>query len=736
MAKKLAARDLHTVEDLIWLVPRRYDDVRLVTPLGAAITAAARDRDPDPDVGARARTTTFGVTLSSRYQRRGRRGWVDLRLAGTDDTASRLLVRFFNAHPSLAKRTPRGSRVVLSGKLERRTVGAEMTNPDILSITLPGGVVDQRQADIIPRYSDVAGVAPATLRKAIAAAVADGARHVADGVPAAVIARLGMVSLAEALSALHAPAPTLSVDEVESLNRGDSVWHRRLAFDELFTLGLAVAIRRRARRADHAAPCPLPVNTATEPASGAGPEPAAAALLPPLPAALSGALGRALPWQLTGAQRRAVTTISADLARDVPMNRLLQGDVGSGKTAVAFAALWQAVQAGKQVAFMAPTAILAEQHAATLLPWCNALGVRATLLTAATPRATRQDILGLLGDKQLDLLIGTHALLSEGVEFADLGLVIIDEQHRFGVAQRFDLRAKGEGDEPGVPHLLVMTATPIPRTLALTAYGDLDVTTIDELPPGRQPTKTLVLSGASGRERAYALVQRCLDAGERIYVVCPLIEPPESPGDGPPRADAIGTAERLSQTFAPARVGLVHGRMPQRERDDVMDRFRRGEVDILVATTVIEVGVDVPEATVMVIVDAHGFGLAQLHQLRGRVGRGGGASHCLLMTRGRKTPEGRRRLEIMAETSDGFRIAEEDLRLRGPGELIGVRQSGLPRLRFGDLREHGALLVQARDAAEAVIAADPKLERPEHRGVRQVLRQRTRDAALYGAESG
>jgi ATP-dependent DNA helicase RecG len=299
------------------------------------------------------------------------------------------------------------------------------------------------------------------------------------------------------------------------------------------------------------------------------------------------------------------------------------------------------------------------------------------------------------------------------------------------VAQRFELRAKGAA---GAPHLLVMTATPIPRTLALTAYGDLDVTVLDEMPPGRVPPRTLVLSGAAGRERAQALVRQRLAAGERAYVVCPLIEPGDA--DGPPRADAVTTAERLQHTFAPARVGLVHGRMPQAEREQAMTRFRDGTIDILVATTVIEVGVDVPAATVMVILDAHCFGLAQLHQLRGRIGRGGGASHCLLMTRGRKTPEAARRLAIMAETGDGFRIAEEDLRMRGPGELLGARQAGLPRLRFGDVREHGALLVQARDAAEALLADDPALARPQHAMTRRVLERRTRDAEIYGPESG
>jgi ATP-dependent DNA helicase RecG len=709
LARRLAERDLHTVEDLLWFVPRRYDDARRVIPLGQALEEAA-GRDP------RQRTTTFGVTVSCRFHRHGRRRWLDLRLAGTDDTAARLIVRWFHARESMAERFPKGSRVVLSGRLERRVVGAEMANPDVLAVTLPGGVTETHQSDILPRYGEVPGVPPGTLRKACLAAVAAAAAHVPDAVPAALARRLGLPPLADALRCLHAPPPDLDVDAIAALDRADSPWHRRLAFEDLFLLGLVVARRRLARRGDRAVPCACPE-----------------------PAAREATLARALPYRLTAAQRRAVDAIGRDLARDVPMNRLLQGDVGAGKTAVAFAAAQQAITAGRQVAFMAPTAILAEQHAATLLPWCNALGLRATLLTASTPRKVRAEILGLLAAGQLDLLAGTHALLSEGVAFARLGLVVIDEQHRFGVAQRFELRAKGADHEPeGTPHLLVMTATPIPRTLALTAYGDLDVTVIDELPPGRQPPRTIVLAGTAGRESAHAIVRQRLDAGERVYVVCPLIEPGEDEDGaaGPDRADAVSTAERLRQTFAPAVVGLVHGRMSQSERDQVMAAFRDGAVQILVATTVIEVGVDVPQATVMVILDAHCFGLAQLHQLRGRVGRGGGASYCLLMTRGAQTPEAERRLAIMAETCDGFRIAEEDLRLRGPGELLGVRQSGLPRMRFGDLRSHGALLVQARDAADALLAEDPDLSRPEHAVTREVLARRVRDAEVYGAESG
>jgi ATP-dependent DNA helicase RecG len=473
-------------------------------------------------------------------------------------------------------------------------------------------------------------------------------------------------------------------------------------------LGLAVGRRRVEHRADRAAPCGADV---------------------------TGELEVALPFTLTAAQRRATETLADDLRRAVPMNRLLQGDVGSGKTAVAFAAALQVIRSGRQVAIMAPTEILAEQHFATLSAWAGSLGIDCALLTAATPRGVRASTLSLLGAGQLPLVVGTHSLLADSVVFAHLGLAVIDEQHRFGVAQRFRLRDKGDAD--GVPHLLVMTATPIPRTLALTAYGDLDVTVIDELPPGREPPTTTVISGRRARERVYTRVKaRVAEAGARAFVVCPLVEPSEEDEGRIDWADATSVCAELATRLSPACVGLVHGRMASSERDDVMGRFRAGELAVLVATTVIEVGVDVPEAVLMVIEDADRFGLAQLHQLRGRIGRGGGASHCVLLTRGRSTADGTKRLEVMASTTDGFRIAEEDLQLRGPGELLGVRQAGLPRLRFGDLRAHAELLLLARQEADAVLAVDPDLARPEHAVTRSVLEARGGSDAAYGAEGG
>ncbi|HLU65906.1 MAG TPA: ATP-dependent DNA helicase RecG [Kofleriaceae bacterium] len=708
LADRLAERGLETVEDLVWQVPRRYDDARHVQSLSEAVA------EVESGAGAGEPRAFSGVVASSRFSRNGRRRWVEVRVvdagAGapgeTGAKAGAVLVRWFNANPGMAARFPRGSRVVLSGKLARRGSAVEMANPDVLEVETPDGAARRAPGRILPRYPDVPGVAPGIMRRTCGAAVDRAQGVISDGVPAAVAARQGLPSLDEALARLHRPPDELCDEDVDQLVRGDSRWHRRLAFGDLFVLGVAVALRRRERRADIAVPCAADVR---------------------------GALEDALPFRLTGAQRRAIDAIARDLARPVPMNRLLQGDVGAGKTAVALAAAAQVARSGRQVALMAPTEILAEQHMAGLEPWCRALGMRVALVTAATPRAVRASTASLLAAGQIDLVIGTHALLAGDVSFRALGLVIIDEQHRFGVAQRVRLRGKGDGD--GAPHLLVMTATPIPRTLALSAYGDLDLALLDEMPPGRQPPRTRVLAGADQGEAMDALA-RVIREGRRAFWVCPLVAPSTSEEQVREWADATSRAEELARALGPGVVELVHGRMSQEERDRAMLRFRDGPARVLVATTVIEVGIDVPSATLIVVEDADRFGLAQLHQLRGRVGRGGGASECLLLTRRTGNGTAMQRLAVMEATSDGFQIAEEDLAMRGPGELIGVRQAGLPRLRFGDLVQHVELLARAREEAERVVDEDPDLSRPENAALRRVLAERMAEMEVYGAESG
>ncbi|HEY0191461.1 MAG TPA: ATP-dependent DNA helicase RecG [Kofleriaceae bacterium] len=694
LAERLADKGLVTVEDLLWLVPRRYDDVRDAKSLAQVV---------ELDEGERA-TFVARVASARMVFVRGRR-WAEIRLVGVGEPAT-ALVRWFNVFAGIDKRMPVGCQVALSGVIRKKAGRTEFANPDILGVVGEGDAVAVAPA-IIARYPDVAGVPAGKLRAACATACARTAAVIDDGVPPAIEAAAAMPSLAEALAQLHAPAAATPADDVAAMNRGDSRWQRRLAFGELFALGVAIALRRRERRGDVAVACPRPPGLADE-------------------------LARALPFRLTAAQRRSIDELAGDLARPSPMNRLLQGDVGAGKTCVAFAAALQVARAGRQTAVMAPTELLAEQHAETWRGWSVASGLRLALLTASTTRPARAAILAGLAAGALDVVIGTHALISDGVELGGLGLVIIDEQHRFGVAQRARLRDKGDGH--GAPHLLVMTATPIPRTLALTAYGDLDVSLLDELPPGRAPVTTKIASGARGLAAAYKLIGERVAAGERAYVVCPKVAPGDAQADDA-RAwkDATTTAGEVAAALPAARVGLVHGRLDSAARDQVMRAFKTGALDVLVATTVIEVGVDVPAATVMVVHDAERFGLAQLHQLRGRVGRGGGKAHCLLLTQGMNREDAARRLDVLVATRDGFQIAEADLEQRGPGELLGPKQAGVPRLRFGSLAQHTELLLEARRHAEAVVDADPQLV--AHAALRRALDRRLAHGA-YGAEAG
>ncbi|HEX4422924.1 MAG TPA: helicase-related protein [Kofleriaceae bacterium] len=745
-AEKLAEKGLTTVEDLLWMVPRRYDDVRDARSLADVVAM---------EEGQRA--TFVARVMSARMVfARGRR-WGEVRLGGLDPAPmASALVRWFNVFAGIDKRMPAGCQVALSGIVRKRAGRVELANPDILGIELEaspaggpeaggtsaiggGGAADgarKPMPSIIARYPDVPGVPAGRLRSACASACARVAGSAEDGVPPAIEAAAGLPSLAATLAQLHAPAADTAPDDVAAMNRGDSRWQRRLAFGELFALGVAITLRRRERCADAAVPCAWPVapfdlgsNLGSSPGSNLGSGPGSGSS-----SGLEAELARALPFQLTGAQRRSIAELAGDLARPIPMNRLLQGDVGAGKTCVAFAAALQVARAGRQTAVMAPTELLAEQHAETWRGWAQASGLRLELLTASTPRGIRASILALLAAGELDVLIGTHALIAESVGFRALGLVVIDEQHRFGVAQRARLRDKGDGQ--GAPHLLVMTATPIPRTLALTAYGDLDVSVLDELPPGRTPVATKILTGARGRTAAYQLVADRVAAGERVYIVCPKVAPGEPDADETRTwKDATTVAAEVREALPALRTGLVHGRLDSAARDQVMRAFKTGALDVLVATTVIEVGVDVPAATVMVIHDAERFGLAQLHQLRGRVGRGGGAAHCLLLSQGANGDDAIRRLDAMVATHDGFRIAEQDLALRGPGELLGPKQAGVPRLRYGDLAQHTALLLEARRHAEAVLEADPGLASPVHAALRRALERRLA-SSVYGAEAG
>ncbi|CAA7617418.1 ATP-dependent DNA helicase RecG [Candidatus Terasakiella magnetica] len=606
----------------------------------------------------------------------------------SDDTGFLHLVFFHAREDWLRRQLPEGEWRVISGVVEHFNGEIQINHPDHI---VP---VDQ-MAEVMtvePIYPLTAGLTARQVTKTIRTALTK-LPALPEWQDAAWLTRQNWPGWAAALTALHHPADEHAVME-------DGPVRRRLAFDELLANQLALAMVRAQMR-----------RLKGRELKGDG--------------TLRAKVRVALAFSLTGAQERSLAEIDGDMAAPTRMLRLLQGDVGSGKTVVALLACLSAIECGAQAAIMAPTEILARQHMATISPLAEAAGIRVALLTGRDKGKARDKILAALAAGETDLLLGTHALFQEDVTFKDLALAVVDEQHRFGVHQRLELAAKGVAVD-----MLVMTATPIPRTLLLTSYGDMDHSRLDEKPPGRQPVDTRVVPLARLDEMVSA-VGRAIRAGARVYWVCPLVEESET-------SDLAAAEERhrhLSQLFG-ERVGLVHGRMKGAAKDLVMERFAAGDLDILVATTVIEVGVNVPEATVMVIEHAERFGLAQLHQLRGRVGRGDKESRCLLLYGHPLGEVAKARLEIMRATEDGFLIAEEDLRLRGGGEMLGTRQSGLPEFRLADLSIHGELLAAARDDSRLILDRDPELKTPRGEALRVLLYLFERDAAVRTLRSG
>ncbi|MDR1621173.1 MAG: ATP-dependent DNA helicase RecG [Synergistaceae bacterium] len=636
-----------TVEDLLFFFPRRYEDRRDITPL-SALTAGSM-------------ASVVAQVVSFEKHPTSRQG-LEISSVLLSDGESVVKAVWFNLRRLEDVLVP-GVRVALYGKVEMRP-GPQLTNPEF-------EVLDESDPDsvgrIVPIYPATAGLSPKWVRRVVFLALELYLPEVRDFVPLEIRERHKFQGLRESMMELHRP-------------QGRESWLRarnRLAFDELFLLQTGLLLRKKRRASGRKIFGPL------------------------RPGEKFQSFWSSLPFQLTQAQDRCVREIMSDLASEVPMNRLLQGDVGSGKTVVGVAALLIAVDGGAQAAFMVPTEILAQQHFFRLKAFCAGLDVRVDLLTGALSQSVRRKTREAIASGETRIVVGTHAIFGEKISFKELGLVIVDEQHRFGVLQKNALLAKTRS-----PHVLVMTATPIPRTLTLSIYGDLDVSLLDELPPGRKPVKTHRLDFSRAQQaRLLNFVRDTARRGRQIYWVCPLIEESE-------KLDVTAAYSRfqnLREELPGLKIALLHGQLPPDEKEAVMADFAAGQTDLLVATSVVEVGVDVPNATVMVIEDAVRFGAAQLHQLRGRVGRGGGESHCILLA-GKTTPESAARLNALLSMSDGFKIAEMDLRQRGPGEVCGVRQHGVTDFRVADLVRDRKLLELARREASALVEKDPELQ--------------------------
>ncbi len=667
------------VADLCWHLPIGIIDRRFAPKIGEA------------PIGA---IVTMTVQVDQHIAPPTRR--LPYKIRCFDDTGFISLTFFHAREDYLLRALPPGETRVVSGRIEEYGGERQMTHPDHIG-TLEE--IAQLQA-VEAVYALTAGLSPKSLHKAIGTAVAD-APDLAEWLDPAYLAKQNWPSWSDALRAAHGPQDEADLDPATSARR-------RLAFDELLANQLALSLIRAHMR-----------QRPGRSTSGGG--------------HLRRAVVEALPFALTAGQAAAGQEIEADMASNTRMIRLLQGDVGSGKTVVAMLAMLSAVEAGAQAAIMAPTALLARQHANALAPMASSAGVELALLTGNEKGAAREELLQRLESGEIDILVGTHAVFQEAVAFHDLALAVIDEQHRFGVHQRLALAAKSaaqEGRKPGELDILLMTATPIPRTLALTAYGDMEISKLTEKPPGRRPITTRALP-LDRLDEVIASVERLRTRGGRAYWVCPLVSESEN-------VDLAAADDRyaaLTRRFGD-RVGLVHGQMPAKQRDQAMAAFNAGAIDVLVATTVIEVGVDVPEATVMVIEHAERFGLAQLHQLRGRVGRGADDSSCLLLYAPPLGEAARARINIMRETDDGFLIAEEDLRLRGSGEVLGTRQSGLPQFRVADLAAHSDLLAVAHDDARLILARDPCLTSDRGQALRVLLYLFARDSAVRYLRSG
>ena len=672
LAEKLGKLNVYCVDDLLFLLPLRYEDRTQLVKIGAL------------EAGARCLVT--GEVLLSETVFRGRRNL----LVRVSDGSGQLTLRFFHFSRQQQAQFQPGTHISCFGEVRRGHAGFEMIHPEYRAIREDQNAVTTDS--LTPIYPATEGVQQGRLRSLTDQALQRmRAAPPPELLPEAITKKLGMPSLADAINYLHRPPPNA---DVQRMLAGTHPCQQRLAFEEL----LAHYLSLRKLRALAATEDAIALTDGNEDVSGFVDD---------------------LPFKLTGAQDRVVSDILSDLAEPHPMMRLIQGDVGSGKTVVAAIACVKAIACGVQAAIMAPTEILAEQHWRSFSDWFRPLGVDPAWLSGSQRAAARRESLQAIASGKAKIIVGTHALFQEGVEFDRLGLVVIDEQHRFGVHQRMALRDKGVSTS-GHPHQLVMTATPIPRTLAMAAYADLDTSVIDELPPGRQPVSTIAIPESRRREIIERVRSAC-SSGQQAYWVCPLIE--ES--DVLDYQAAEASYQMLSEALPELRIGLVHGRMRPAEKERGMKSFKEGLIQLLVATTVIEVGVDVPNASLMIIENAERMGLSQLHQLRGRVGRGAAQSHCVLLYKPPLGGVAKQRLAVLRETNDGFVVAQRDLELRGPGELLGTRQTGLPDYRIANLVRDAELMPQVQVTAEA-------LRKDSEEQAAAIVRRWLGDASRYG----
>ena len=673
-----------TIEDLLWLLPWRYEDRAHLMAIGTLT----------PGV----RATISGEVTQVTAKRTARRGFTILDVTVSDSSGS-LQALYFN-QPYLEKVLRAGTRVMMNGTAmagRRGWMDVRMEGPQYEVVG------DEEETPIhvgriVPIYHETKGLTSRQIRAIVKGALDHWADGLLDVIPEAVRLRRRVPAFSSAIADIHFPKAGA---DPAALDRGLTPAHRRLAFEEFFVFQLALAVQQQGVKQEHKG-----IRFLIKPA-------------------LLATLQSALPFSLTAAQRAVLADIQRDMASTEPMHRLIQGDVGSGKTVVALHAMVIACGSGYQAALMAPTEILAEQHFLSLRSLLEGIGVRPVLLTSGGSAKARRETLAQIESGRAQVVIGTQALIQQGVTFSKLGLTVVDEQHKFGVLQRKMLLEKGRR-----PDVLVLTATPIPRTLAMTVYGDLDVSVIAALPPGRRPIRTLRWPEGE-RRKAYRMVRDEVAAGRQAYIVFPLVEESETLDV----QAVMQAAERLGrEDLAGLRMAVLHGRMKSAEKEQTMAAYKRGEVQVLVASTVVEVGVDVPNATVMVIEHADRFGLAQLHQLRGRVGRGVHPSVCVLLSSSR-AETARRRLEAMVRSSDGFVIAEDDLRIRGPGEFFGTRQWGLPEFKAGNLIRDASLLDEARQEAFSLVQADPQLRLPQHRALRATMVRKWKDKLSLGGIS-